>query len=294
MVTIKKRKIGEKIYYYLEHSFREKGKVQKKEKYVGSNLPKNLDKLKKEFIHEVYSEKWFKLFNKIKNNYQKTQRKTPREIREKEMENFTVRFTYDTNKIEGSTLTLRETSNLLVRGISPKEKPIRDIKEAETHRDVFYEMLDYKKDLDLHIVLEWHKKLFTRTKPKIAGKLRNYGVRILGSKFVPPRAEKIYSLVDEFFRWYNKNKKEIHPVELAALVHLKFVTIHPFGDGNGRISRLMMNFILKKFKFPMLDIKYEKRNSYYNGLERSQRKKEEGIFLNWFFKQYLKEMKEFL
>ena len=93
----------------------------------------------------------------------------------------------------------------------------------------------------------------------------------------------------EFFEWYNKNKDKLNPVELAALVHLKFVSIHPFGDGNGRISRLMMNFVLQKHNYPMLDIPYEKRNSYYTALERSQIKRDNAPFLNWFFRRYLKE-----
>jgi Fic family protein len=91
----------------------------------------------------------------------------------------------------------------------------------------------------------------------------------------------------DFFRWYTKNEERLHPVELAALVHLKFVTIHPFGDGNGRISRLMMNFVLNKKEYPMFSISYEGRTSYYNALERSQIKKESNHFLLWFIKKYI-------
>lgn len=294
MVNIKKKIKGKKTYYYLEHSLRQEGKVQKKEKYLGTKLPKNIEEIKKNFLHEIYSDKWFKLFERIKKNFSKAQKTIPQSIKEKEMKTFAIRFTYDTNRIEGSKLTLRDTANLLEKGISPKEKPIEDIKEAEAHRDVFYEMLEYKKDLALRIVLYWHKRLFEKTKPKIAGKLREYQVAISGSRFLPPSPAEVYPLVKEFFRWYEKNKKKMNPVELAALIHLKFVTIHPFGDGNGRISRLMMNFALYKYGFPMLDIKYGKRTSYYNGLERTQTKNDETIFLNWFFRQYVKEQKRYL
>ena len=88
-----------------------------------------------------------------------------------------------------------------------------------------------------------------------------------------------------------RQKDKLNPIELAALVHLKFVSIHPFGDGNGRISRLMMNFVLHKHNYPMLDIPYTKRNSYYTSLERSQIKRDNSPFLNWFFKRYIKENK---
>jgi Fic family protein len=83
-------------------------------------------------------------------------------------------------------------------------------------------------------------------------------------------------------------------VRLAGLTHLKFVTIHPFGDGNGRLSRLLMNYVLNKNGYPMLIIPYSQRKSYYTALERSQLKKDENIFILWFFKRCLKEYKQYL
>lgn len=294
MVTIKKKRIEGQEYYYLEHSFRHEGNVGKKEQYLGKHVPKNIEEIKKKFLHELYSKKWYTIFDTIKQRYIKEQKTIPGSIKEKELQSFAIRFTYDTNRIEGSKLTLRDTANLLEKGISPKEKPVKDIKEAEAHRDLFYEMLDYKKDLNLQTVLYWHKKLLERTKLDIAGKFREYQVAISGSKFLPPAPIEVYPLMKEFFGWYDKNKTKMNAVELAAVVHLKVVTIHPFGDGNGRISRLMMNFVLNKYGFPMLDIRYEKRSSYYNALERTQIKKNEIIFLNWFFRQYLKENRRYL
>ncbi len=218
----------------------------------------------------------------------------PESLSEKEIESFMIKFTYDTQRIEGSKLTLRETANLLEKGITPKEKPLRDVKEAETHKKVFYELLKFKKDLTLDLILHWHRTLFLETKKDLAGILRKHQVAISGSKFMSPSPVEVYPLLKEFFKWYDQNKNKIQPIELAALAHLKFVTIHPFGDGNGRISRLMMNFVLKKYNYPMLNIKYERRNSYYNALERSQVKNEEGIFIQWFLKNYIKENKRYL
>ncbi|MFH1839782.1 MAG: Fic family protein [Nanoarchaeota archaeon] len=293
MVTIKKKHIGKQNYFYLEHTIRKGNKFQKKTKYLGKKQPENLELLKKQFLSEIYKEKYFPSLNKIKINYLKELKKTPKPAKEKQKEIFSTRFTYDTQRIEGSTLTLRETADLLEKGITPK-RPLQDVKEAENHQNLFYEILDYKKDLSLQIILHWHKKLFENTeKEAIAGKLRKHQVAISGSKFIPAFPAEIYPLLREFFSWYNKNKAKFHPVELAALVHLKFVTIHPFSDGNGRISRLMMSFVLNKHKYPLLNIHYENRTSYYNALERSQVKKDETIFLNWFFKRYLKEYKRF-
>ncbi len=289
MVHLKKKIIGTQTYYYLEHTFREGNTTNRKETYLGKEIPKDIETIKKKFISEIYKNKWYKQLDLIKKNSAKELSVTPKTAREKEKETFAVKFTYNTQRIEGSTLTFRETADLLERGITPKSKPVRDAKEAETHQAVFYEMLDYKKELSLQIVLYWHKKLFEQTKPEIAGKIRNYQVAISGSRFIPPTSIELNLLLREFFEWYYQVKNKTHPVELAALVHLKLVSIHPFSDGNGRISRLLMNFVLNKHKFPLLDIPYEKRAGYYTALERSQIKKDETIFVQWFFRRYVKE-----
>ncbi len=294
MVKIRKKKIRNRTYYYLEHSIKEGKKVRKKEKYLGEKLPRNLEEVKRDFIFEIYEEKWFPIFDKIKRNYSEELKKTPKIAKQKEIETFAIRFTYDTQRIEGSTLTLRETADLLEREITPKAKSLIDVKEAEAHKKVFYEMLRYEKDLTYQIVLYWHKILFDLTKPEIAGKIRQHQVAISGSKFIPPFPAEIYPLIREFFKWYNKNKNKMHPVAIAGLVHLKFVTVHPFADGNGRIARIMQNFVLNRKGYPMLNITYENRTSYYNALERSQIKEDENIFLRWFFRRYNKEYKRYL
>jgi Fic family protein len=149
--------------------------------------------------------------------------------------------------------------------------------------------------LSLGLILYWHKGLFEATKPDIAVQIRKQGVRIAGSKFIPPSPVELQPLIREFFSWYNGSKKsKTHPVELAALVHLKFVTIHPFTDGNGRVSRLMMNFVLNKQGYPMLNIEYASRLGYYNALERSQLQDNTNPFCQWFFRNYLKETKNYL
>src|SRR3989344_3078950 len=279
-ITIKYR--GREKYYYLEHTFRENNNFKKKILYLGKELPKNIEELKKNFLSEIYKEKWYKILDSIKDNYSREIKLMPKSAREKELASFMIKFTYDTQRIEGSKLTLRETANLLEKGITPKEKPLRDVKEAEAHKEVFYEVLNYQRNLSLQVILHWHKKLFSKTKEDISGKIRTYGVAISGSRFVPPSPIELTLLLNDFFKWYNQAKNKVHPVELAGLVHLKFVTIHPFSDGNGRVSRLLMNFILNKHEFPMLDIPYESRNYYYHALERSQIKGNENIFIQWF------------
>jgi Fic family protein len=292
-MEIVKNKVKEKEYYYLEHSYRNNDKnVIKKRKYLGKIIPKNIDDIKKQFIDEINKELWHADLNKIKQNFLKENLKLPKTAKEKDAENFLIKFTYNSNRIEGSTITLKETARLLQEGKAPN-KPIKEIREIENHNIVFKEMLKEKNDLSLSLIKNWHKKLLSNVDEEIAGKIRKHNVAIAGSKFEPPTPNELEYLLRRFILWYNNNKK-IHPVELAALVHLKFVTIHPFTDGNGRISRILMNFILNKNGFPMLNIEYSNRNSYYNALERSQIKEEDRIFVAHIVKRYIKEHKRFL
>lgn len=293
MVTIRKRKLGRKEYYYLEHTIKTGGKVEKKEKYLGKKIPQDIESVKQQFFHEIFKEKWFKNLETIKKNFSKEYQSMPKQAKEKNTENFMIRFTYDTNRIEGGTLTLKETADLLEEGITPKGKPINDVREIEAHKKVFNEMLKYEKDLNLSTVLYWHKLLLENSKPEIAGKIRRHQVSVARSKAEFPFYAELNTLLREFFKWYDKTKKKLHPVELTALTHLRFVSIHPFTDGNGRISRLIMNFILHKNGYPMLDIPYTNRNKYYNAIERSQLTGKEHIFIQYLVKRYLEAYKNY-
>ncbi len=292
-MRIRKKKVGNDCYLYLEHSYRSGPKVVKKEIYLGSEIPKDIEELKLKLNYQIMQEQYFDKFNLIKKRFSHELKKMPPSARAKYLNYFMVKFTYDTNRIEGSTITLKETAKILEEGITPENKPLSDVKEAEAHKDVFYDMISYKKDLSISTILKWHRMLLRMTQPDIAGKIRKHQVKVAGSRTEFPFPAELDVLLEESIRWYHKNKKKLHPIELAALVHLKFVSIHPFTDGNGRISRLLMNFILNKHGFPMLNIKYSDRDSYYNSLERSQTKKQDKIFTLHIFRRYLKECKRY-
>lgn len=294
MVKLRKRMVAGIAQYYLEHSVRVKGKVEKRERYLGTEIPKDIERLKREFFEEMLKQRWFDKFDRMKRGYAKQKRIEPPTVRKKSAEAFAVKYTYNTNRIEGSTLTLRETSLLLEKGIAPNAKLMEDAKEAEAHRSTFYEMVECKRELSLELILYFHRQLFKDTKKDIAGKVRRHQVEISGSRFKPPLAVELQPLLEEFFGWYNGNKGRLHPVELAALVHLKLATIHPFADGNGRLSRLLMNFILNRYGFPMLDIAYDKRAGYYHALERAQLNADEIIFVKWVCRRYEKENERYV
>jgi Fic family protein len=289
VVVVKKKVVEGREYYYLQHTVRTPSGVQAREKYLGAKLPSDVEAAKRDFLTEIYRERWYPLLDQVHLNYQKEKRALPPSASKKRDRQFSVKFTYDTNRIEGSKLTYRETADLLEKGLSPSQKPIEDIREAEAHDKVFQEMLLHKKDLSMQTILMWHKALFDETKPDFAGRVRTHQVAISGSRFMPHSPVEIQPLLREFFRWYDRNKRSMHPVELAAGVHLRFVTIHPFADGNGRMSRLLMNFVLHRHGFPLLNIPYEGRRGYYNALERSQVKENDSTFIQWFFRRYLKE-----
>ncbi len=123
-----------------------------------------------------------------------------------------------------------------------------------------------------------HKQIFGETKKDIYGKYRNYDVRV--GSYVAVDWQEVKKNMDELIKFINSSK--LNAVELSARAHYRFEKIHPFGDGNGRIGRLIMNHILWHKEYPILIIEYKKRMTYYKALE----KDEEG-FVNYYLKRYL-------
>ena len=290
MVNIVEKTIGNKKAYYLHQTIRTKDGYASKEKYIGSAIPENIDNIRFDFFLDLVSSKLNEI-DTIKEKKEKETKRMPAEIKEKELSIFSVKFTYNTNRIEGNTLSFKDTSLLLLDNITPSVKSSRDIKETEAHQKLFLELVKKEQKITYQNLLEWHYQLFKDTKPGVAGKIRDYQVSISNTKFLPPTPIEIGPELKDFFSWYSKNKAKLHPVVLAALCHLKLVTIHPFGDGNGRITRLIMNIVLNNYKYPLYIIDYKDRKSYYSSLEFSQIRKEDIHFLNWFIKNYFKFVK---
>ena len=289
MVKIRIIRSGKKEHYYLEHTIREGKRFRNKRKYLGNSLPEDIAELKENFVISALEETYSKDLLQAKKEFKSEYSKYPESYKKKYLEGFMVKFTFNTNKIEGGTLTLKETADLLQENITPPRKPVKDVREAEAHRNVFYQALAHSKKPTLNTVLGWHRNLLIGTAPDIAGRIRRHQVAIARSRAEMPLAVELEALLREFFTWYSKNCDKMNPVIFAALVHLKFVSIHPFSDGNGRISRLMMNHALNLLGYPLLNIEYRNRNAYYTALERSQVKKQPHIFVNYIIKRYLKE-----
>jgi Fic family protein len=281
LMRIIKRKKGQTQYFYLQHSYRKEGKITTRELYLGKKIPDNIEEIKARLMHEPHKALFGKL-EKIKIDFQKEWEKTPPSAKNRELHEIALAFTYNTNAIEGSTITLAETRLILEDKIAPN-KPLRDIRETESHAAVFFHMLNTQEEFSDQLLLKWHREIFKETKPDIAGKFRNYPVRV--GSYLAPDWHNIKNLIEQLITFTNQSN--LNSVELSARVHYIFEKIHPFGDGNGRIGRLLMNYILWKNGYPMLIIEYTKRKSYYNALERP----EEG-FVTYFIRRYLSVHKQ--
>lgn len=275
-MKIVKRKKGNNYYFYLQHSFRKNGKVIAKERYLGKKIPRNIEKTEQELFNEARSS-IYSLLDKIKKNFQREWESYPVSIKEKQKEEIAIAFTYNTNAIEGSTITLDETREIIQDKIAPN-KPLKDIKETEMHYLVFLGMLNKKERISNKILLAWHNEIFKDTKKDIAGRYRDYLVRV--GNYIAPNWQDINRLMNQLILFINNAR--MNPVELALRAHYKFERIHPFGDGNGRIGRLMMNSMLWHAGYPMLIIEYKKRRAYYRALEKG----EEG-FTDYYLRKYL-------
>ena len=182
-------------------------------------------------------------------------------------EQFTVEYTYNSNAIEGNTLTLRET-DLVLRGLTIDKKPLKDHFDVVGHKDAF----DYVSELvkDKEPLSEWAIKqihfLVLGRDVQHRGVYRSIPVYISGSKTQTAEPMLISEKVKELLEWYQTDTEDDFLTKIA-LFHLRFESIHPFIDGNGRTGRLLMNLELMKLGYPPIDIKFTDRTAYYNAFE---------------------------
>lgn len=191
-------------------------------------------------------------------------------------EQFALEMTYNSNAIEGNSLTQKETFLIINEGLTIKGKPLKDHLEVKDH----YEALDYlynflKKDKSQTFsevtIRTLHQIVLKDTEPMDAGRYRTGYVSITGSVHIPPDAAEISFQMRELTGWIKKNKNKLHIVELAAIVHHKIAFIHPFFDGNGRTARLIMNLLLMQAGFPMVVILRNDRKKYYDTLSKADK-----------------------
>lgn len=178
-------------------------------------------------------------------------------------------LTFSSNALEGNSLTESETKVVIEDGLTIEGKPLRDVYEAVGHARAYDYLfqLATNKTLEEQDVLELHRLFYQQIDPEHAGKYRQVAVFISGSKYPVTAPQKVASEMKKFVNWFNKQETKLHPVEFAALTHKKFVFIHPFIDGNGRLSRLLMNLALLRNEYSIALIPAVLRHEYIASLE---------------------------
>ena len=201
-----------------------------------------------------------------------TSRPLPSVALNKIRESLSIEWTYNSNSIEGNTLSLRETQMVLQEGITIKGKSLREHFETHNHDkaiDYLFSIINDGYVLRSIDILSLHGLVLRSIEDDFAGRLRNGGVRISGANFTPPNANKVSDLLDELIHFINTNPLELNDIELATIFHHKLVWIHPFFDGNGRTVRLSMNLLLMRCGFPPAIILKNDRKKYYEALNQA-------------------------
>ena len=210
-------------------------------------------------------------------------------------EYYKIGLTYASNALEGNTLSLVETKVVLEDGITIGGKPLKDHYETVGHAKAFDEIINLSKNTtftenDIKIL---HKLFYEKIDNEKAGKYRTSQVIITGSDVELPKPEELDEKMHEFILQLPKLKAELHPVEYAAMVHIIFVNIHPFADGNGRVARLLMNLALLQSGYNIVVIPPVVRADYISALQKTNNGNN-ADFINFISEMVLESQKEYL
>ena len=206
---------------------------------------------------------------------------------------YRIGLTWSSNALEGNSLTESETKVVLEDGLTVAGKPLRDHFEAVGHAqayDAIWALLDPSIALTEADVLLLHKLFYSRIDEAQAGVYRDMRVFITGSRFIPPAQDKVPGLMVEFANWLNT--ATLHPVEWAAQAHLRFVFIHPFIDGNGRVARLLMNLCLLRHGYTLVIVPPILRSEYIRLLEKAHT--DDAPFVDFIAERVLETQKDIL
>jgi len=298
---IEKRKQGKITKYYLVHSYREGDNVRKLRKYLGSNISedkleqaaKNAKQKIKDLLEEINTDIF--LFVLTKKQVEKLNKldKKPKihHLTPTEWQAFTEEFVYNTNAIEGSTVTEEEVPEILKKPRADNEEEIETKGVAKAVNFI----RKTKEELSLEGILKLHRLCFEGSKP-FAGRFREVNVVVQNSIGQVLHAgvakEELKEYLEDFISWYKENKEKFKPLVLAAIMHNQFEHIHPFQDGNGRVGRLLLNFILIKNNYPPINILLKDRAEYYQSLQEYSKNGDLKPTLKFLIKQYKKTLKQ--
>ena len=275
MVYIKKQVSKGRVYYLLVESRREKGKVVQNVLKRFSSTNEMLEYCKRHNIKAPKVELIEKhLAQTIEKKLAKLQSKRPlpKQTLESLRKKFEVDMTYHSNAIEGNRLTLKETYLVLEKGMTIGGRSMKEHLEATNHRDAMEQMeklINRKKPIKESDVLELHAVILDKIKQEWAGFYRTGPVAIAFTDHKPPSYKEVPKNMKEIVRLLNKKAEGTKAIELVADIHHKFVHLHPFWDGNGRLGRLLMNIKLIQVGFPPTILRKQERSLYYKALDKA-------------------------
>ncbi|MBI5393596.1 Fic family protein [Candidatus Woesearchaeota archaeon] len=290
---VEKKLIGNNSYYYLRISVRDKDKVRTKtiaylgkKKLTNKQLLKEIKKIPLHKIKEIkkmmkQSQQKKDLFlsdaqqqklEEIREEFIKKQNDLDQKILQDMFKDFKTTYVYNTNAIEGNTITLEETNFLLNENKTPEGKDLKEVYDHINERDAFDFILKEKPEITAALIIKIHAMLLKNIDQRV-GSFRQHNVRVFGASFDTTDAKYIQADMEILMRWYAENKRQLHPLALSALFHEKFERIHPFYDGNGRTGRVLINLILLRNNYPPLIIKNKDKMKYYAVLSKGHKAK---------------------
>ncbi len=311
MASLVTRKVKGKIYYYLEKNVRVGKKFRKFSEYLGDNKPtkkilENYEKGIQKQISDYYklelvkpdtefvSVATAKSLERIKQETAEFIERLSAIEKKKWVEAERDKFITNTNAIEGSTLTLDETKKILrKKAILGSERERLEVLNMGKCLERYDQYIKINKEIDDMMILQLHYILLNEVPDydKYKGIWRLIDVEIRTSKFEFPHFKHVSGLMKKLIEQYTKQKESVHPVELAAKLHCSLTTIHPFADGNGRIARLLMNYVLQKNGFPFTNIPVKKRDEYFQTQEEGHKQNYKG-FTDFLVKQIKENHKQ--
>jgi Fic family protein len=258
--------------------------------YLNSDQKFNVIKLSLELENRLQE------IDKLKRKWDKCRPLNQLQLRKME-EFFHTSYTFESNRIEGNTLSLQETHLVINEGITIGGKSMHEHLEVINHKEAIELIQDIvlnKIPFNSYGLNQLHQLVLKGIDNQNAGKYRNVPVRISGSSHMPPEPYLLDKMMEDYFLFYESNKKRLHPIILAAEMHERLVSIHPFIDGNGRTSRLVMNLILLQNGYTIANLKGSlvDRMSYYNALEKVQVNHENDDFFELIIKHVEESLKE--
>jgi Fic family protein len=277
----KEKVISGKKYKYAVESFRlPNGKAKKSEILFKGQNKKDLKKLisekKKRFFADymikkyetdnIFSREEFEKIERIRVDYSDVLKGISKQNKKDLFDRFTANFTYESNALEGNSLTLKDVALVIFENSTIKRKDLREIYETRNSREVVEGIMNKKFKISEEDIIKIHKILVREL--GIQTGYKRFPNVLVGKRIELTPPEEVKSEISKLINWYHENKENFHPLKLASLFHGKFEQIHPFEDGNGRVGRFLINVILINHKYPPLIIRKSQRVSYLTALEK--------------------------